>query len=320
MKSAIIVGSKGQDGNLLIEYLLKKNYKIIGIDKDAIDCWNIEWKKLININKIEDIYFLLTELKPDEIYYLAAFHHSSEDVLIENVELFKKSYEVNLFGLVYFLEALRKHSRKTKLFYASSSMIFANCEKEIQDENTKYNPNTIYGMTKMDGLFACRYYRKKYNIFAAVGILYNHESIYREEKYISKKIIKAVVDIKKGKTKRLVIGDLKSEVDWGYAPDYVEAFYKILKLKVAEDFIIATGIKHTVLDFIENSFNQVGLNWKDFIQIEKSVVKRKRNVLVGNTKKIMEQTGWKPSVNFTEMIRILIEEEEVISKNCYNAL
>ena len=179
MKTAIIAGVQGQDGQLLYEYLQKKKYCILGIDKDITKSHNIEWKNKIDICLKQDIELLIKKLKPDEIYFLAAHHHSSEDApLIEHL-LFSESNNINVLSLNNFLHAILTFSPCTRIFYASSSMIYGETECEVQDENTPFSPNTIYGITKLCGLLLCRYYRRKYRIFTSSGILFNHESHFR---------------------------------------------------------------------------------------------------------------------------------------------
>ena len=167
MKTAVIVGCKGQDGKLLNEYLLKKEYVIVGIDKEFISCPQNFRCDLVNIKNSEEVYGLINDFKPDEVYCLAAFHHSSEDAVAENNILLQESYDINVKGISNFLEAIRKYSPKTRIFYAASSHIFGNPEDEFQDEKTPINPINVYGITKASGLFMCRLYRTRYSIFTS---------------------------------------------------------------------------------------------------------------------------------------------------------
>lgn len=309
MKKAIIVGYNGQDGRLLYEFLSRKGYGIIGIGKNKILCNNHVDVDSIDIANTMDVHTLINDFKPDEIYYLAAFHNSSEDKPLDDIELYHNSYSINVFSLLNFLEGMRKGSSGSKLFYAASSHIFGNATCEFQDESTPINPNSIYAITKAAGLFSCRYYRSKYSIFASVGILYNHESPLRNQKFVSKKIIQGAINIKNNTQKSLVLGDLKAEIDWGYAPDYVEAMHKILNCDSSDDFIIATGKKHTVLDFVKTTFEYLGMDWKLYVKEKPSLITRKKTTLIGNPTKLMTMTEWKPSVDFEQMIQMLIEEE-----------
>ena len=308
---AIIIGCNGQDGTILYNLLLKKRYKILGIDKDS-NRSNIKIKgfsKKINILNRKDVFDIIKKFKPDEIYHLAAFHHSAEDKVLDNIELFQKSYNINVYSLINFLEGIKRFSRKTRLFYACSSHIFGSAKSKFQDENTPINPSNIYGITKAEGLFICRLYRNNYSLKISTGILYNHESHIRSPKFLSKRIVKTAIDIKNKKKNKLIIGNLNAEVDWGYAPDYVDAMYKILKLKSGDDFIIASGKNHKVKEFVKEVFDLLGLDWKKYVKEDKKIISKKSLVLIGKSNKLKKATGWKPTVDFKKMIKILVEKE-----------
>jgi GDPmannose 4,6-dehydratase len=315
MKRAVIVGCQGQDGRLLHEYLVKKKYQIIGIDINYIKASYNYSEQPIDITNENQIARLIRTSRPNEVYHLAAFHHSSEDdIHNKNVELFQQSFRINTFSLIYFLEAILKHSPKTRLFYASSSHVFGDNESVIDDENSNINPSSIYGITKAAGLFICRYYRKEYSLFASCGILYNHESSYRTDNFISKKIIKGAIKIKEKQQDEIVLGDIHAEIDWGYAPDYIDAMYKILHLKYPDDFIIATGKKHKVSEFAEIAFKYLGLEWHHYVEEDKNILTRKNIPRVGNPEKLMLKTGWRSTIDFKEMIKVLLTQEEALKE------
>ena len=314
MKRAIIVGCEGQDGRLLSDLLSKKGYAIIGLDRNVIRCPKGSRFKSVDIIKSREVACIVKRFKPNEIYHLAAFHHSSEDKAIENIELFSRSYKVNVCSLINFLEALRKFSPKGRLFYAASSHIFGDSKGMLQDENSPINPGCFYGITKATGLLACRLYRKKYSLFASTGILYNHESALRGEKFVSKKIIKAVINIKKNKQKELVLGDLDAVIDFGYAPDYVAAMHKILNINKSDDFVIASGEKHSVRDFVRTAFGLLGLDWKPYVREDRKIMVRNNLCRIGNSKKLRRMTSWKPSVDFKGMVRALLCEEGALDE------
>jgi GDPmannose 4,6-dehydratase len=309
MKRAIIVGANGQDGRLLSDFLLKRKYEIVGVDKNSIFYPSGTPFKRVDLSKPAEVASLVRRFKPDEVYYLAAFHHSSEDLPIENVDLLRRSYEVHVAGLANFLEAIKNFWPKTRLFYAASSHIFGEVREEIQSEYTPINPNCMYGITKAAGLALCRFYRLRYGIFTAVGILYNHESALRPKHFVSKKIIQGVINIKKGKQKKLILGDLSAVIDWGYAPDYVRAMYLILNQPMPDDFIIATGKRHTILDFVKAAFGSLGLDWKLYVREDRGIVRKQNFCRIGNAAKLKKFTGWKPSVNFRGMVRLLLTQE-----------
>ena len=309
MKKAIIVGCEGQDGRFLYNLLLGKGYEIVGIDIQTVRCSTEAKLPPVDISHAGAVADLIIHMKPDEVYYLAAFHHSSEDKQVENIELFKRSYSVHVVSLINFLEAITRHSKETRLFYASSSHIFGNPSTAIQDENTPINPNCIYGITKTDGLFTCRFYRNNHSIFTSVGILYNHESSLRHERFVSRKIIKGAVAIKKGKQKKLILGDLNAGIDWGYAPDYVDAMYRMLNHHEPDDFVVATGVSHTVQEFAQLAFDFLGLDYRKYVEENHCIMTKKAYRRIGNAMKLKELTGWKPSVDFGQMIMFMIAEE-----------
>lgn len=308
MKKAIIVGCSGQDGKLLNSYLLKKDYRIVGIDKNITMGPDNSLIDPVNINNPQEVFQMIKVFKPDEIYYLAAFHHSSEADSIDNIDLFQQSFDIHVSALVNFLEGIKQYSPETRIFYAASSHIFGEPDSEIQNEDTAINPNCFYGITKAAGLFTCRLYKNNYSIFTSTGILYNHESSFRSEAFISKKIIISAINIKRKKQKKLVIGDLNAEIDWGYAPDYVDAMHRILNCEMADDFIVATGKKHKVIDFVKTTFEYLNLDWRRYVQEDRSIITKKNFCRVGNPKKLMDKTGWKPSVDFSKMIKLLLED------------
>ena len=310
IKKAVVVGCEGQDGRLLTDLLLKKNYEIVSIDKDIMRSPGRLRFKAIDISNPKEVFNVVERFKPDEIYYLAAFHHSSEDKPIENIELSAQSYKVNVLSLINFLEAIKKASPGARLFYAASSHIFGNTRRDgLQDEDTPINPTSVYGITKAAGLFTCRFYRDKYSIFASTGILYNHESSLRSEKFISKKIIRGAINIKNGAQKAIVLGDLSAKIDFGYAADYVEAMHKILNISKSDDFVIASGEEHSVLDFVKITFSFLGLDWKLYVREDRKVLMKQRYHLIGDSGKLRSMTSWRPSVDFREMIRLLLSDE-----------
>jgi GDPmannose 4,6-dehydratase len=309
MPRAIIVGATGQDGTFLYRLLERKYYRVLGIGRHRLITNDKKWtnEPVPDIRCFEDVSNLVRKVQPDEIYHLAAIHQSSEDPVIDPLNLFQESYAVNVHSLFNFLEAIRQFSPDTRLFYAASSHIFGRPEHEPQDENTPINPLDIYAITKVSGLHLCRMYRTVYKVFASVGILYNHESPFRGQQFVSRKIVKAVTRCRNDSAYRLLLGDLSVEVDWGYAPDYVEAMYRIVNLKEADDFIIATGEKHTVEDFVRTAFDTIGLDWHKFVNEKKEIITRPAVTLVGNPAKLVRKTGWKRSVTFYEMVKLLVE-------------
>src|ERR1035441_684470 len=194
MKKAIVVGHTGQDGTYLSELLREKNYEVIGISSKEVseNKYGIINVDMLRVSHVEN---LLKKIQPNEIYFLAAVHQSSSDLQIEDGALFQNSIDVNVKALINFLESIRKFSSHSKIFYAASSHIFGNPLTSPQNELTTINPNCIYGITKTAGIEACHFYRDNHNVFASIGIFYNHESSLRESKYVSKKIVETAVAI-----------------------------------------------------------------------------------------------------------------------------
>ena len=309
MRIAIIVGYQGQDGRLLYDFLLRKGYLLIGIGRGISESTDGSWDKVIDIGIYEEVESLVRSVQPDEIYYLAGFHHSSEDPPLGNLELFQNSYATNVFPVVNFLEAIMKRCPKARFFYAATSHVFGRPDCEIQDETTPFLPNTIYGITKLDGLLICRYYRDRYRLFAVSGILYNHESHLRNKRFISKKIIQGAVNIRHGKQNKIVLGNSDAEVDWGFAPDYIEAMHMMINAEKPDDYIIATGKKHSVSEFVEIVFRLLNIDWKRYVEYKSDIVSRTNSVLIGDSAKIKRELGWQPSLSFEEMILTLINQE-----------
>lgn len=303
-KTAIIVGASGQDGTILSFYLKRKGYKVIGIDKKK----NKQVVKNIDITNEKTVLNLIKKTKPEKIYFLAAYHKSSQDNINDYGKEMSSSFDVNVLALINFLEAIRKSSPKSRIFYAGSSLMFGNKKPIKKTEFTPFCPDNIYGITKATGANLCRMYREKYGIFASVGILFNHESEYRTDNFIFMKIIKGANDIRRGEQKKIIVGNLTAKVDWGYAYDFIEAMYLILKNNKADDFIISTGKLHKVQDLIEVAFNYLGLDWRKHIIENKELIKEKRLPAFGDYSKLKKATGWMPKNSFEDMIKKTIKK------------
>lgn len=313
MKRAVIVGCAGQDGRILHSRLNQRGDEVVGIPRTGPCTGAQNWRKPVDIRRPQDVADLVRALQPEEVYYLAAVHHASEERPPGDPELLRQSYEVHVLALVNFLEAIRTLSRKTRLFYAASSRIFGASPAPVQDETTPLNPTDIYGITKAGGVLACRLYRNQRSVFASSGILYNHESALRDPGFISRKIIRGALRIQRGQEEVLELGDLQAGADWGWAPDYIEAMVRILAHSSPDDFVVASGEKHTVLEFVQEVFGRLGLDWKSHVRENPRLLIEKTPTLVGNPRKLMRSTGWKPSLTFPEMVERLLEAEKVAS-------
>lgn len=299
---AIVVGSRGQDGSLLSNLLVNQGFEVVGISRGDLDLFDPE---------IVSKFMMLH--KPREVYYLAAKHHSSESPMESDGELFSMSIKIHFNAAVNFLEAIVKHSPDTRFFYASSSHVYASENiGSLQSEITPLKPSSPYGITKAAGMMACRHYREK-GVFSACGILYNHESPLRAKNFISKKICQGAVRIFKDGGGELILGDLNARVDWGYAPDYVDAMTRILRIEEPHDFIISSGEVHTVEEFAQLAFNAVGLNYRNHISSDQRLLSRASAYRMGDNSFLKRMTGWSPTVNFSSMVRLLVEAELITS-------
>jgi GDPmannose 4,6-dehydratase len=297
-RTTIIIGAGGQDGTLLSRLLAARGDRVVAVYRDGP----------FDITRSDDVLRLVGSERPDEIYFLAAVHHSSQDSRVDPVELARRSYEVNTLPVVYFLEAIHSQMPRARLFYAASSHVFGEPTAAPQDESTPLQPTSIYGITKLAGMMHCRAFRLL-GVFAAVGILYTHESPLRPEKFVASKIARTAVRIQRGEASELVLGRLSASGDWGYAPDYVEAMTRILAADEPDDFIVASGEQHTVKDIVTTAFDMLGLDWRRYVREDAGLLSRQGPTLVGDASRLRRATGWRPTVDFRGLVRALLEAE-----------
>jgi GDPmannose 4,6-dehydratase len=296
-KKAVIVGVAGQDGSYLSELLIQKKYQVLGVRRGEIDFENLRIVcDYINLHK------------PDEVYYLAAYHHSSEQLQYQFDQ--QRSLIVNHLGPSHFLEAIRLHSPKTRFFYASSSHIFAPSFEPLNEQSIR-SPQNHYAQMKVATMEKCEEYRLKYGVFASVGILFNHESPRRPTHFLSQKVVMAAHEISLGKRTELVLGDLEAKVDWGYAPEYVEGMWLSLQQQVCLDYVFATGVSHSVRELVDNVFKQFGLNYTLYIKTDLSLTKSNDICRLGDAKLAHSTLNWKAKVGFNQLTQILVEFSNV---------
>ncbi len=313
MKKAIIFGVTGQDGSYLAEFLLEKGYQVVGTIRNVqakqnkniaalLDKIQIRIVDLSQENGVENI---IGEFEPDEVYNLAG--HSS--VMTSWKYPLQTAVSTGL-APVRMLEAIRIYTPKTRFYQASTSEMFGNIKTYPQNEDSYYFPRNPYGIAKMNAHLAVRNYRNYYQLFAATGILYNHESPRRSEDFVSKKIVSAAVRIKLGLQDKLELGNIDSTRDWGYAPEYVQVMWKILQQDTADDFVIGTGQSHSVREFCKRVFETLDLNYLDFI-IQRGDLKRRYDdtTLVADSAKAARVLNWIPQVGFEDLIKILVGAE-----------
>jgi GDPmannose 4,6-dehydratase len=300
MPEALLIGCKGQDGSYLSQLLSENGYSVTGIGRS------------FDVTNTTEVRRLVAHTQPAEIYYLAAFHHSSEDPPVDDNELIATSLAVNTIGLNAVLGAVVSESPASRLFYAGSSRMFGDPATSIQNEDTPYRPACAYGISKTAGAEICSYYRRARHVFATTGILYNHESPLRPPKFISRKIVRAAVSIARGSRQKLVVGNLDSRVDWGYAPDYTRAMWRILQLEQPSDFVIGTGILHSVRDFLQIAFAELKLDWQEHVTQNASslTLKSPNATLCADSSKLRARTGWRPEVDFHQMVRLMLAAEQ----------
>ena len=328
-KIALITGISGQDGAYLANFLLQKNYKVVGVERRSarssnwrLDKLKISKKILIedaDIKEINNLIRLFAKYKIDEIYNLAAqsFVHSSFHNPIE-------TSQVNAIGVLNFLEIIRNSKRKIKFYQASTSEMFGKHQKKNQDEKTLFHPRSPYATSKTFAHYTVQNYREAYNLHAVNGILFNHESPLRGEEFITRKITLGLSKIYLNKQKLLKVGNLYAKRDWGYAGDYVEAMWKMLQSKKPNDYVIATGRNYSVKQFINEVVKILKLNtkWvgkgldeklinkannKTIISIDKKFFRPSEvDNLKGNFKKAKKDLKWKPKTSFSQLVKMMI--------------
>ena len=296
-KKALIVGSGGQDGRHLSDLLLRHGYRIDGVTRDRLD-----------IADEAAVHELVGTTQPDEVYLLAANHHSAESGVESDGELFRRSLAVHATATVNFLEGALRYAPDSRLFFASSSHIYSGSEA-LLDETSPSRPTNIYAITKYAGMQACRYYRKQKNLFVSCGILFNHESNLRASHFLSRKIVLAAVQISRRLAGAVELGNLDAVVDWGYAPDYVDAMHRILQQPNPADYVVATGIPHTVRQFAELAFAAVNLDYRDYVKVRPGVLTKRIETRLGDASRLRRDTGWKPTVDFEQMVALMVRHE-----------
>jgi GDPmannose 4,6-dehydratase len=315
MKKALILGVTGQDGSYTSELLIKKNYKVFGLfrksatgnKKNLTTVLKSKNFKLIqgDITDPISLNYIIDKCDPDEIYNFADQDHVGWSYAIPSY-----SMRVTALSVIDILEIIRKKKKKIKYFQPISSNIFGLTSKKKQNEDTLYNPNSIYALAKTTAIYACKMYNRIYNVHACGAIFYNHESPRRTSEYVSKKIIEQSVQIYLKKRKYLYLGDITANIDWGYAKEYVEAAWKIMQNKKPDFFIIASGKKNSVKDFVSICFNQLGLNYNKHIKIDKKLLRpSKTSSLVGDISKAKKQIKFNPKVDLKKLINIMIKNE-----------
>lgn len=309
-RSAVVIGASGQDGTLLSGHLRRKGYRVVAVTRQGVSKpdGSIDPLDLLNTSEAEAFVAATT---PDEIYFLAAHHHSSDQDVGELGLLLRQSHETHGLRFLSLLQASAKRSPQTRLFYASSALVFGHPESRPQDESTPMRPACAYGVTKLFGMGLCEIFRREQGLFCSAGILFNHESPLRQPQFVSRKISKAVVAIKRGIQSELVLGSLDTEIDWSAAEDFVRAMPAVLALDTPQDFVFASGKLHSLREFCDIAFSTVGLDFRNHVRVaEELVVRKPRTVpLHGNPARLMQATGWRPEISFEQLVSGLVHAE-----------
>ena len=313
MKKALITGITGQDGSYLAEFLLLKGYEVHGMVRRSS---TINYERISHIQDrlklmpgdLLDQNSLIEALKisePDEVYNLGAqsFVPTSwnQPVL---------TGEFTALGVTRMLEAIRTVNPKIRFYQASSSEMFGKIQETPQNEKTPFYPRSPYGVAKVYGHWITVNYRESYGIFCCSGILFNHESPRRGLEFVSRKVTSAAAKIKLGLQKELRMGNLDAHRDWGFAGDYVEAMWLMLQQDEPEDFVIATGISHSVQHLIQAAFDHLGLDWEEYVKIDPKLLRPAEvDYLVGDAKKAKAKLGWQPKVTFEELVKMMVDSD-----------
>ncbi len=319
MKRALVTGITGQDGSYLAELLLSKGYEVHGIIRRA---------STFNTHRIDHIYQdpndpqarlflhygdlgstewvlnLIYSLAPEELYHLAAQSHVKV-----SFEMPEYTGDVTGLGTMRLLEAVRRSGTKTRFYQASSSEMYGSAAPP-QSETTRFAPRSPYAAAKVYAYWMTRIYREGYGVYASNGILFNHESPRRGETFVTRKITRGIAAILAGQQDAVYLGNLEAKRDWGYAPEYVEAIWRMLQQDAADDFVIGTGEAHAVREFMQEAFEYAGLDWLKHVKTSERYLRPLEvQHLVADTRKAREKLGWEPRVRFRDLVAIMVDAD-----------
>lgn len=324
MKKALITGITGQDGSYLAEYLLEKGYEVHGLVRRVAleDERHRLWRLLPikdrlvlhagSLDSFPSLYRVVQRLQPDECYHLAAqsfVSYSFEDQF--------STMQTNINGTHYVLAALHDACPECRVYFAGSSEMFGKVVETPQRETTPFHPRSVYGISKVAGFELTRNYREAYDTFACTGILFNHESPRRGHEFVTRKISYAAARIKLGLEKELRLGNLEAKRDWGFAGDYVRVMHDMLSQDEPEDFVVGTGRTYSVRQFLEVAFGELDLNYEDYVVVDERFYRPAEvQLLVADPSKARERLGWKPNIEFEELVRMMVRSDlELVRKS-----
>jgi len=319
-RRALITGITGQDGSYLAEFLLDKGYEVFGV---------IRRSSSFNTGRIDHIYQdphesrlrlhlvfgdlndasslnrILRSARPDEIYNLGAQSH-----VRVSFDIPEYTAEITAVGAVRLLEAIRETGLEPRFYQASSSELFGAAAESPQNESTPFNPRSPYAAAKAYAYYITQNYRESYSLFACNGILFNHESPRRGETFVSRKITRAATRIKLGLQRKLYLGNLDAERDWGFAGEYVDAMWRMLQADDPEDYVIATGETHSVREFLDAAFGGLDLDWRDHVETDPRYLRPSEvDALRGDASKARRQLGWEPRIRFPQLVQMMVDAD-----------
>jgi len=325
-KRTLILGVNGQDGSYLAEILLEKGYEVHGMIRRSAtgNTKNIDhliqneaiFEKQFFLHKGDladatSLYRIINEVKPKELY-----NEADQDHVVWSFAMPDYSYDITGAAVGRVLEIIRQIDPSVKFFQPCSSHMFGKAEETPQKETTPFHPQSPYGCSKVFAFMLTRHYREAYGMFASTAIFYNHESPRRLDEYVTRKITKAAARIKAGLQKELVLGNLDAQIDWGYAKEYMETAWQILQQPQPDDFIIATGETHSVKEWLEAAFAEVGLDPYKYVRFDRRFMRQAdTSVLVGDTSKAKEAFGFEPRVKFKDLVKIMVDADIALLKN-----
>jgi GDPmannose 4,6-dehydratase len=311
---AFVIGISGQDGAYLAHLLANKGYEVVGGSRGAyqntfqnltrLGIRNKIRIKSVSLSDFRSVLQAVSEIEPNEIYNL-----SGQSSVGLSFELPIETFESNTIGIVNLLEVIRYLRRPVKLYNACSSECFGSLDNAAADEKTPFNPSSPYAVTKAAAYWQVSNYRQAYNIFACSGILFNHESPLRPERFVTQKIISAARRIAAGNSEQLDIGNITIERDWGWAPEYVEAMWRMLQQPQPDDFVIGTGESNSLQEFIQTTFESVGLTWQDHVKVNRRLLRPSElQFSKSNPQKAESKLGWKARYRMKDVIRFMLND------------
>jgi len=316
-RKALITGITGQDGSYLAELLLSKGYEVHGIVRrvaleDPVHrlrrIGGFRDRTILHAGSLESfpsLYRIVQQVQPDECYHLAAqsfVSYSFDDEF--------STLNTNINGTHFILTALKESAPQCRFYFAGSSEMFGNAEEVPQTERTAFHPRSAYGISKVAGFHLTRNYREAYGLHASGGILFNHESPRRGFEFVTRKITSGAASIAAGAASHVALGNLEARRDWGYAPEYVEAMWRMLQQDEPGDYVVATGVSHSVREFCETAFSLLGLDYREHVQTDRQLYRPAEvDQLVGNPAKAETMLGWRSQTRFEELVRTMVDED-----------